>query len=92
MQWIVERTNSWHNAHKELVWCTERRVVDFRVAFSDVTIVIGRLIRKAWSLYCWESRPRRHNLLAEALRTSRCCPFVHARLPGIYLWLLAFDQ
>lgn len=53
MRWIVERTNSWHNAHKELVWCTERqaRVVDFRVAFSDVVIVIGRLIRKAWSLY-----------------------------------------
>jgi Transposase DDE domain len=21
----VERTNSWHNAHKKLVWCTERR-------------------------------------------------------------------
>ena len=67
MRWIVERTNSWHNTHKEPVWCTERRVrvVDFRVAFSDVTIVIGRLIRKAWSLYRWESRPR-HDLLAEA--------------------------
>jgi hypothetical protein len=24
MRWIVERTNSWHNAHKKLVWCTER--------------------------------------------------------------------
>jgi hypothetical protein len=35
-RWVVERTNSWHNAHKKLVWCTERRgrVVDFWVAFS----------------------------------------------------------
>ncbi|CAA9437098.1 MAG: Mobile element protein [uncultured Rubrobacteraceae bacterium] len=23
-RWVVERTNSWHNAHKKLVWCTER--------------------------------------------------------------------
>jgi IS5 family transposase len=35
-RWVVERTSSWHNAHKKLVWCTERvgRVVDFWVAFS----------------------------------------------------------
>jgi hypothetical protein len=24
MRWVVERTSSWHNAHKKLVWCTER--------------------------------------------------------------------
>jgi transposase len=24
-RWIVERTNAWQNAHKKLVWCTERR-------------------------------------------------------------------
>jgi IS5 family transposase len=24
-RWMVERTNSWHNAFKKLVWCTERR-------------------------------------------------------------------
>ena len=23
-RWVVERTNSWHNAHKKLAWCTER--------------------------------------------------------------------
>src|SRR5829696_2531774 len=23
-RWVVERTSSWHNAHKKLVWCTER--------------------------------------------------------------------
>jgi len=21
----IERTSSWHNAHKKVVWCTERR-------------------------------------------------------------------
>jgi IS5 family transposase len=25
MRWVVERTNAWHNAHKKLVWCTERQ-------------------------------------------------------------------
>ncbi len=30
-RWVVERTNSWNNAHKKLLWCTERRerVIDF---------------------------------------------------------------
>ncbi len=61
MRWVVERTNAWHNAHKKLVWCTERegRVIDFWVAFSSVVILVRRLIRKAWSLYRWESRPPR---------------------------------
>jgi transposase InsO family protein len=60
-RWIVERTNSWHNTHKKLVWCTERqrRVIDFWVAFSDVIIIVRRLIREAWSHYRWESRPSR---------------------------------
>jgi transposase len=61
MRWIVERTNSWHNAHKKLTWCTERegRVIDFWMAFSNVVIIVRRLIRKAWSRYRWESRPSR---------------------------------
>jgi hypothetical protein len=24
-RWMVERTNSWNNTYKKLVWCTERR-------------------------------------------------------------------
>jgi hypothetical protein len=24
-RWVVERTNSWSNANKKLVWCTERK-------------------------------------------------------------------
>jgi len=60
-RWVVERTNSWHNAHKKLVWCTERvgRVIDFWVAFSDVIIVVRRLIREGWMRYRWEGRPPR---------------------------------
>jgi transposase len=60
-RWVVERTNSWQNAHKKLVWCTERRsrVIAFWIAFSNVIIIVGRLIRKAWTRYRWESRPSR---------------------------------
>jgi transposase len=60
-RWVVERTNSWHNAHKKLVWCTERcgRVVDFWVAFSEVVIIVRRLVREGWSRYRWEGRPPR---------------------------------
>ncbi len=60
-RWVVERTNSWHNAHKKLLWCTERqgRVVDFWVAFSEVVIIVRRLIREGWSRYRWNGRPCR---------------------------------
>lgn len=61
-RWVVERTNSWQNAHKKLVWCTERvgRVIDFWVALSEVVVVIvRRLVREGWTRYRWESRPRR---------------------------------
>ena len=60
-RWVVERTNSWNNAHKKLVWCTERRgvVIDFWVAFSNAIIIVSRLIRRAWTRYRWESRPSR---------------------------------
>ncbi len=59
-RWVVERTNSWQNVHKKLVWCTERqsRVIDFWITFSNV-IIVGRLVRKAWSRYRWKSRPSR---------------------------------
>ena len=60
-RWVSERTNSWHNAHKKLVWCTERvgRVIDFWVAFSEVVIIVRRLIREGWMRYRWEGRPAR---------------------------------
>ena len=59
MRWVVERTNSWHNAHKKLVygeaWAGDR----FLGAFSDVVIIVRRLIREGWSRYRWEGRPCR---------------------------------
>jgi hypothetical protein len=61
-RWVVERTNSsWQNAHKKLVWFTERkgRVIDFWISFSNVIIIVGRLLRKAWTHYRWEGRPSR---------------------------------
>jgi hypothetical protein len=60
-RWVVERTNSWSNAHKKLVWCTERegRVIDFWIAFSNAILIVGRLVREAWSRYRWEGRPAR---------------------------------
>ena len=60
-RWVVERTASWHNAHKKLVWCTERvgRVIDFWIAFSDVVIIVRRLIREGWKRYRWDGRPAR---------------------------------
>jgi IS5 family transposase len=60
-RWVSERTNSWQNAHKKLVWCTERvgRVIDFWVAFSEVVIIVRRLIREGWMHYRWEGRPPR---------------------------------
>jgi transposase len=60
-RWVVERTNAWTNAHKKLVWCTERRaaVVAFWLAFSTVIIIVSRLIRQAWTRYRWDARPRR---------------------------------
>jgi hypothetical protein len=60
-RWVVERTNSWQNAHKKFLWCTERRsrVVDFWVAFSEVVIIVRRLVREGWTRYRWEGRPSR---------------------------------
>lgn len=60
-RWPVERTNAWSNAHKKLVWCTERRaiVIEFWLAFSAVIIIVGRLIRAAWTYYRWDGRPAR---------------------------------
>jgi transposase len=60
-RWVVERTSSWQNVHKKLMWCTERRgrVIDFWVTFSEVIIIVRRLIWKAWTHYRWESQPSR---------------------------------
>ena len=63
-RWIVERTNSsWQAklAHKKLAWCTERRerVIGFWIAFSNVVIIVARLVREARTRYRWDGRPLR---------------------------------
>ena len=60
-RWVVQRTNSWQNPHKKLVWCTERRArgVGLWIALSGVIIVVRRLVREAWGRYRWKSRHRR---------------------------------
>ena len=63
-RWIVERTNSsWQAklAHKKLAWCTGRRerVIGFWIAFSNVVIIVARLVREARTRYRWDGRPLR---------------------------------
>lgn len=60
-RWVVERTTAWTNAHKKLVWGTERRavVVAFWIAFSAVIIIVRRLVREGWTRYRWDTRPPR---------------------------------
>jgi transposase len=60
-RWVVERTNAWHNAHRKLLICTERRApaIDFWIALASTIIIVRRLIRLAWITYRWDTRPRR---------------------------------
>jgi hypothetical protein len=60
-RWPVERTHAWGNQYGKLRWCTERRrlVVAFWLALANAVIVCGRLVRRAWTCYRWEHRPRR---------------------------------
>ena len=60
-RWVVERTHAWGNQYGKLRWCTERRrrVVEFWLALANAAMVLGRLVRRAWTCYRWDSRPRR---------------------------------
>jgi transposase len=60
-RWPVERTHAWANQYGKLRWCTERRrvVVEFWLALAGAAIVYGRLVRRAWACYRWDSRLRR---------------------------------
>lgn len=59
---MAERTNSWHNrGFKKLAICTEKtgRVIDALIALANAVIIIGRLIRIAWTTHRWDNRPAR---------------------------------
>jgi transposase len=60
-RWVIERTHAWGNQYGKLRWCTERRrlVVTFWLALVNAAIVCGRLVRRAWTQYRWDNRPRR---------------------------------
>jgi transposase len=60
-RWVIERTHAWGNQYGKLRWCTERRrlVVEFWLALANAAIVCGRLVRRAWTCYRWDGRPRR---------------------------------
>jgi len=60
-RWVIERTHAWANQYGKLRWCTERRqaVVEFWLGLAMALLVVGRLIRRAWTTHRWEGRPRR---------------------------------
>jgi transposase len=59
-RWVVERTHSWLNNFGKLRRCTERRrvCVEFFIALAAALVTLRSLLRRAWFLYRWESRPR----------------------------------
>jgi hypothetical protein len=59
-RWVVERTNSWMNNFGKLRRCTERRkaAVEFFLALACTVITVRCLIRRAWTHYRWNARPR----------------------------------
>lgn len=58
-RWHVERTNAWHNGFNRLQRCDERNedVIDAFFDLADTIITVRRLIREAWTLYRWGTRP-----------------------------------
>jgi transposase len=60
-RWHVERTNAWHNNFNRLQRCYERNetVIDAFFDLADAIITLRRLIREAWTLYRWDTRPAR---------------------------------
>ena len=70
---MIERTHAWGNQSGKLRWRTERRtmVVAFWLLLALALIVVGRLLRRAWTCYRWEGRPRPHDLLAQPVSQGR---------------------
>lgn len=60
-RWVIERTDGWANQDGKLRSYTERRqvVVEFWLRLALGLLVVGRLIRRAWTHFRWDGRPRR---------------------------------
>ena len=58
---MIERTDGWANQDGKLRSYTERRqvVVEFWLRLALGLLVVGRLIRRAWTHFRWDGRPRR---------------------------------
>jgi transposase len=86
---VIERTHAWGNQYGKLRWCTERRrVVEFWLLLALALIVVGRLLRRAWTTYRWEGRPaaardrRRAEGLSGLLEVCTQRSGSHGELPG----------
>jgi Transposase DDE domain len=60
-RWVIERTQAWGNQYGKLRRCTERRriVVAFWLTLANALMILGRLLRRAWTQYRWQDCPRR---------------------------------
>jgi len=60
-RWPVERTNAWGNQFHRIARCTQRRekVIDAYLSLAHAIITLRRLIRQAWTLNRWDTRPKR---------------------------------
>jgi hypothetical protein len=49
-----------HQTCRQVLAERRRLVVAFWLALANAAVVCGRLVRRAWTDYRWEGRPRRH--------------------------------
>lgn len=63
-RWVVERSHAWMNGFGKLRRCTEKRsrVVDFYLHLSATIVTLRMLIRRATTLYRWDTRPTTRRL------------------------------
>lgn len=63
-RWPVERTNSWMNGFGKLRRCCERSagVVEFYLYLAAAFVTVRELIRRARSVYRWDTRPTARRL------------------------------
>jgi transposase len=63
-RWVVERTNSWMNGYGKIRRCTDRdaKIVDFYLYLAAALVTIRQLIRRARTLYRWDTRPTTRRL------------------------------
>ncbi|MFF0371633.1 IS5 family transposase [Micromonospora sp. NPDC005087] len=63
-RWVVERTNSWMNGYGKIRRCTDRdaKIVDFYLYLAAALVTVRQLIRRARTLYRWDTRPTTRRL------------------------------